>query len=306
MKIILLKESSRAPGQTLSVCLGRLHLTGAALLLISLLILTTFLAATQWPIASSDEALIAQWRERLAVQSAELEALRKKSVLESEAVGRQLAAMQARLMRMEALGSRVAEAAGLDDGEFSFDQPVPVGGPVTLRERALDPADLQTSLLGLSRQIHKRGSHLNHLESLLHDREFHERITVGGLPVARGWMSSKFGQRVDPFTGRMSWHAGVDFAGRAGSPVIAAGRGVVSYAGNRKGYGLMVEITHADGYVTRYAHQKSLAVASGDLVVKGQTIGAIGSSGRSTGPHVHFEVMKNGRHVDPRAYVARR
>lgn len=304
MKIILLKESSRAPGQTLSLYLGRRHLIGAGFLLTSLLILTAFLAATHWPFASSDEALIAQWRDRLAAQSAELEALREKSLIESETVGRQLAAMQARLMRMEALGSRVAEAAGLDEGEFSFDQPVPVGGPVAVRERPLVPADLQTSVL--SRQIHQRGTHLNLLESLLRDRDFHERITVGGLPVARGWMSSKFGQRVDPFNGRMSWHAGVDFAGREGSPVIAVASGVVSYAGPRKGYGLTVDITHADGYVTRYAHQKSLAVAGGDLVVKGQTIGAIGSSGRSTGPHVHFEVMKNGRHVDPRAYVARR
>jgi murein DD-endopeptidase MepM/ murein hydrolase activator NlpD len=306
MKIILLKESSRTPGRTRSLYLGRRHLVGAGFLLISLLCLTGYLAATLSPFATSDDERIAQWRERLAVKNAELEALRKRSVLESEAVGRQLAAMQARLMRMEALGSRVAEAAGLDEGEFSFDEPVPVGGPVTLRERPLAPADLQSNVAGLAHQINKRGSHLNLLESLLRDREFQQRSTPAGLPVARGWMSSKFGRRVDPFNGRMAWHAGVDFAGREGSDVIAVASGVVTYAGNRKGYGLMLELTHPDGYVTRYAHQKSLAVASGDIVVKGQVIGAIGSSGRSTGPHVHFEVMKNGRHLDPRTYVARR
>ncbi len=87
---------------------------------------------------------------------------------------------------------------------------------------------------------------------------------------------------------------------------MAVASGVVTYADERYGYGRLVEINHGDGYVTRYGHHESLAVKTGDIVKKGQVIGTMGSSGRSTGPHVHFEVLKNGRHVDPKGYVARR
>ena len=119
-------------------------------------------------------------------------------------------------------------------------------------------------------------------------------------------MSSPFGKRVDPISGKNAWHSGVDFAGRDGSDVIAVASGVVTFAGERSGYGKMVEISHANGYLTRYAHHKGLLVESGDVVKKGEVIGVMGSSGRSTGPHVHFEVLKHGRPVDPARYVSAR
>lgn len=214
--------------------------------------------------------------------------------------------MQARLMRMEALGERVTEVADLDEGEFSFDKPAPVGGPTAASEKPLGWSDLQSNLQGLSMQLKSRESELEVLESLLRNREYRQATVVAGRPVKWGWVSSGYGKRVDPFTGKMAWHAGIDFAGREGSDVVAVASGVVTYAGKRSGYGLLVEINHGDGYVTRYGHNESLAVHVGDIVKKGQVISHMGSTGRSTGPHVHFEVLKNGRHVDPEAYVARR
>ena len=306
MTIILLKESWPGQGRTLSLQLARRHLIGAALLLICLFFATAHLAATQLPSLSSTDASTQQLRQRLAEQTAELEALQQQSAAQSQAVGRQLAAMQARLLRMEALGARVAGAAGLEDGEFSFDEPAPLGGPAGRAAGVLDWAELEAAVLGLAGQINRRAGELAVLESLLRDHQFHQRSTVAGLPVARGWMSSAFGRRMDPFSGKMAQHRGVDFAGRAGSDVIAVASGVVTFAGRRGAYGLLVEISHGDGYLTRYAHQKSNTVASGDFVEKGQVIGALGSSGRATGPHVHFEVLKDGRHVDPKAYIARR
>ncbi len=307
MRIILLKESGRAKGTVRALRVGRGHIVAMAL------VTMTFIAAASaytysasLSAAPTDQALVQLWQERIAEQRDELERLRQRSAAESQAVGRQLAAMQARLMRMEALGARVTEVAKLDEGEFSFDEPAPVGGPTAQRESPLGWSDLHASLQSLGAQLRARESELEVLESLLRNREYHQGTEVAGRPVTWGWMSSSFGKRVDPFSGQMAWHAGVDFAGREGSDVVAVASGVVTFAGKRHGYGLMVEINHGDGYVTRYGHHDSQAVTTGEIVKKGQAIGTMGSSGRSTGPHVHFEVLKHGRHVDPKAYVARR
>lgn len=306
MRIILLKESGRARGHLRTVQLTGLHVAGVAVFFVAILASLTFAGLSWFGPTAAAETLVAQWRSRLAEQSDELDALRKQSAAESQAVGRQLAAMQARLMRMEALGERITEVADLDEGEFSFDQPAPVGGPAMAAEKPLGWSELQSNLDGLSVQLKSRESELEVLESLLRNREYRQGTVVAGRPVSWGWMSSGYGKRVDPFTGQMAWHSGVDFAGREGSDVVAVASGVVTYAGKRSGYGLMVEINHGDGYVTRYGHHEALAVSVGDIVKKGQVIGHMGSTGRSTGPHVHFEVLKNGHHVDPKAYVARR
>jgi len=306
MRIILLKESGRAQGSAHEVRLGPFHLAGVFLLLSALVLALSFLFTSVSSAGRADEALIAEWQVRIAEQQEIVDTLRDRSAAESQAVGRQLAAMQARLLRMEALGARVTEVAELQEGEFSFDAPAPVGGPAAAQQKALAWSELQSDLEGLSVQLRARESELEVLESLLRNREFHQGTEVAGRPVTWGWMSSAYGHRVDPFSGQKAWHAGVDFAGREGSDVVAVASGVVTYADERYGYGLMVEINHGDGYVTRYGHHESLAVTIGDIVKKGQVIGTMGSSGRSTGPHVHFEVLKNGRHVDPQGYVARR
>ncbi len=306
MRIILLRETGGRTGRVQALSVGRRHVVCLAVAAVAILGALVFSAVQFAPGPVTDQALVDQWRARIAEQSRELEQLRSRAVAQSQAVGRQLAAMQARLLRMEALGARVTEVADLEEGEFSFDSPPPVGGPTEGFQAELVMTDLDASVRDLSAQLKSRESELEVLESLLSNREYRQGTEVAGRPVTWGWMSSAFGKRVDPFSGRMAWHAGVDFAGREGSDVVAVASGVVTFAGERHGYGLLVEINHGDGYVTRYGHHESLAVGLGDIVKKGQAVGSMGSSGRSTGPHVHFEVLKNGRHVDPTSYVARR
>mgnify|MGYP001553161615 CR=1 FL=1 len=157
----------------------------------------------------------------------------------------------------------------------------------------------------LSEQVLERQQQLEALEQLLELRDYEAASTVAGRPIARGWLSSPFGPRVDPIDGRMATHRGIDFAGRLGDPVLAVAAGIVTFSGRRPGFGRLVEITHGNGYVTRYAHCDELKVELGEMVRKGDAVATIGNSGRSTGPHVHFEVLRNGRQVDPTRFVTR-
>jgi len=138
------------------------------------------------------------------------------------------------------------------------------------------------------------------------DRDLKKQIHPEGRPVAGGFISSYFGEREDPFSGEEAYHKGVDFAGTAGANVMAVAAGVVTWAGNRTGYGNLVEINHGDGYITRYAHNQRTLVSVGQTVKRGDPIALMGSTGRSTGPHVHFEVVRNGRQVDPLSFIGRK
>ena len=138
---------------------------------------------------------------------------------------------------------------------------------------------------------------------MLMTRNLQAEVIPAGRPITRGWLSSYYGMRTDPFSGRRAHHSGIDFAGKMGSDVVTVAAGVVTYSGRRSGYGNLVEINHGKGYVTRYGHNSELLVEVGETVKKGQIIAKMGSSGRSTGPHVHFEVLVNGRAVDPKKYI---
>ncbi len=252
-----------------------------------------------------DDRLVAAWRAQVAAQEAQLRNIRDRSQAESEALGRQLAQVQARLMRMEALGQRVVAVADLDEGEFSFDEPAALGGPTAKRSETLRLMDLERSFAELSERLRGRETELDILESLLADEEYRDAVALEGRPVKWGWLSSPYGYRVDPITGKRAWHAGVDFAGKANSEVIAVASGVVTFAGERQGYGKVVEISHGQGLLTRYGHHASLLVETGQIVKRGDVIGTMGSTGRSTGPHVHFEVEHLGRAVNPVKYLKR-
>ncbi len=302
MKIILLRE--KGTSRALRVSRHTVFSTMIALAIATCVIGYFVIDRLTTEIVDAD--VVAQWRETVDAQRLQVDDMRQLSDSQTVAVGRQMAQMQARLLRMEALGARITEMADLDEGEFSFGEPAPQGGPAVRRQDPLNWADLQGNLDSLAADLRLRENELEILESMLRERDYTEAKAIAGRPVTWGWMSSKYGKRVDPFSGKMGWHAGVDFAGKDGSDVVAVASGVVTHAGKRYGYGLMVEVTHGDGYVTRYGHHKAIHVTTGDIVKKGQVIGEMGSSGRSTGPHVHFEVLKNGRHVDPARYVARR
>ncbi len=301
MKIIFLRQR----GDTRSLGISRRWLavfTAFKLTLVGLLGVWIYGLANQDTI---DPALVSHWRAQIVESEQRVREMEVATQAQSQAVGRQLANMQARLLRMEALGARVTEVAELPAEEFDFQAPPSQGGPQSISEQPIEWADLTAQLSTLATGLRSREHQFEVLENLLSDKEVQNNSAVAGRPVTWGWLSSQYGKRVDPLTGKSAWHSGVDFAGHDGSDVIAVASGVVTYAGKRSGYGKLVEITHPDGLVTRYAHHKSLVVSAGDVVKKGETIGKMGSTGRSTGPHVHFEVLKNGRTVDPTKYVAR-
>lgn len=169
-----------------------------------------------------------------------------------------------------------------------------------------DQQNVLQSLHYLSHKAAVREGQLKAIESLLLNKQLVKERYLAGKPIKKGWLSSYYGYRTDPFTGKRTWHKGVDFAGKEDSEVIAVGSGVVTWSGKRYGYGLMVEVTHGNGYATRYAHNKINLVKMGEVVKKGQTIAKMGSTGRSTGPHVHFEVYRHGKAVDPVRYIYRK
>ncbi|PCJ40121.1 MAG: hypothetical protein COA99_09685 [Moraxellaceae bacterium] len=218
-----------------------------------------------------------------------------------------MAEVQARVTRLDALGERLISVAKLRGGEFNFSHYPAVGGPVGEGSESAyqKPAYLQ-ALEQLSHDVQYREQQFDVMETLLASRQLQNDVYLAGRPIKWGWMSSRFGRRNDPFTGRLAWHKGVDFAGKEGSDVISVGSGVVTWAGERYGYGLLVEVSHGKGLVTRYGHAKEILVELGDIVKKGHVIAKMGSTGRSTGPHVHFEVRKNGKALNPERYVNRR
>lgn len=251
-----------------------------------------------------DEKATVEWLGRIDQQAEELSKAKVYTEEQINALRIRLAELQARLTRLDALGERLVDVANFDEGEFDFSVPPAVGGPET-ESSEYTPPDFIYVLDDLAAQIDNREQQLRVLNSLLGDRKIQSETFVAGRPINRGWMSSRFGYRNDPFTGKLAWHDGVDFAGKEGSNIVAVASGVVTWAGQRYGYGNLVEINHGNGYVTRYAHAKEVLVEVGDVVKKADVVALMGSTGRSTGPHVHFEVHLNGKSVDPAKYINR-
>jgi len=250
--------------------------------------------------------VVAKWREVLGEQQDAIETTKGDAEHTLVAYALRLAQLQARIVRLDALGERLTKVGRLDEGEFDFSKPPAMGGPESpVGHRGYQIPSYIELLDQLAHDIEDREQQLGVLETLLAKRKMDRDVFIAGRPVKKGWMSSSFGKRADPITGKRAWHDGVDFAGKDGADVISVAAGVVVYADTRNGYGKMVEINHGGGYSTRYGHHKVLKVKSGDIVHKGEVIGLMGSSGRSTGPHVHFEVFKNGRVVDPSTYIRR-
>lgn len=213
--------------------------------------------------------------------------------------------MQARLIRLDALGEHLAESANLNTEEFDFKKKPPMGGPLTQELTVLgDRPAVMTRLQELSAEIDQKEAQLEAIDSLLSGRRSQPKSYLANMPVRSGYVTSTYGYRSDPFTGRTAFHGGIDFAGPEGTHVYAVAPGIVTWAGEKTGYGNMVEVSHGDGMSTRYAHASRVAVKVGDLVGKDQLVAYMGSTGRSTGPHLHYEVLRNGAQVDPATYIA--
>jgi murein DD-endopeptidase MepM/ murein hydrolase activator NlpD len=243
----------------------------------------------------------------LAQQRQDLQATRGQIDGTVAALASRVGTLNAQLIRLDALGRRLTDLAGLDRGEFDFEQAPPAGGPepeAPLADGSAQVPEIAAVLEALETRIDDRARQLAALETLLATRDLRERTMPGGLPLIGGWISSHFGYRTDPITGRGAFHAGVDFAGAPGSPVISVGPGVVTFSGYKAGYGNLVEITHPTGYMTRYGHNARNLVRVGQSVQKGDPVAIIGSTGRSTGTHVHFEVLRDGNVLNPARYLA--
>ncbi len=237
--------------------------------------------------------------QRKALQS-RLDANRKQLAVYARNIG----TIQVRLTRLDALGSKLVDQASLDSAEFDFGLQPAFGGPrVSASNVALN--DLDLSIDRLDARLADLDVQLAAVDYLMEQKREKQAARPHAWPSEHGWISSNYGLRADPFTGERARHNGVDIANRFGAPVLAASRGIVTFAGKMKDFGHMVEVDHGYGYITRYGHMSALAVHVGDEVADSQMLGRVGSSGRSTGPHLHYEVHRFGRHLNPRKFLPR-
>lgn len=215
-----------------------------------------------------------------------------------------LGEMQAKLLRLDTLGERLSKLAGFNPKEFMFDQAPARGGPAPAGQtREISMGDLVHQLEQLAQQLDDRSDKLGVLESRLTLVHAKKQLLPTQLPVTTGWFSSNFGWRIDPFTGLNAFHEGMDFMAPEGEAIHAAAGGVVVYAGAHPQYGNMIEIDHGNGLITRYAHASKLIAKVGDVVLRGQKIAEVGSTGRSTGTHLHFEVRQWGAPQNPARFL---
>jgi murein DD-endopeptidase MepM/ murein hydrolase activator NlpD len=218
-----------------------------------------------------------------------------------------LGELQAQLLRLDGLGEHLAKAAGLNPQEFPSLQsgrvPRRGGAESSLSARVLSVSEFADLLAKLGRQVDERTDQLGVLEALLVQDSANRRFLPTLVPIADAWFSSNFGYRIDPFTGLQTFHEGIDLPADPGTSVIAAASGKVVEAGWHPQYGKILVIDHGNSLVSRYAHASHVYVGEGDLVVRGQHVAAVGSTGRSTGPHLHFEVRLDGVPQDPARFL---
>jgi murein DD-endopeptidase MepM/ murein hydrolase activator NlpD len=238
------------------------------------------------------------------LQQGKVDRLRLDKEQNVNALAARLAELQASSTRLDALGERLAHMGQLTLDEFDFSELAPVGGPADYEPIGPTAEDgLNFAIVALADKLRRQSSQLDALQFLMVNRQLENDLTPAGWPVRKGWISSGFGERNDPFTGEREQHGGLDFAGTRGTEVLSVANGVVIWAANRAGYGNTVEIDHGNGYRTRYAHSQEMAVKAGDHVTAGQVIALMGSTGRASAPHVHFEVLKDGARINPDSYV---
>jgi murein DD-endopeptidase MepM/ murein hydrolase activator NlpD len=298
---ILFLSSSK--GQLCSLSLKRpLHLI-ALLLLVGGLTGGSAYWGYQLNSGTNDQKMVDSWQQELHQQQVRLKHIQQESDASVEVLSSRLGLLQAHVMRLDALGRKLINMASIDQGEFDFDSTPAVGGPETTSQKTPEPLELSTAIDQLKLELENRENQLLVLENLVMNNNLQKEVKPSGRPIKKGWLSSYYGMRTHPLSGRKEMHKGIDFASKMGGEVIAVAKGVVTYSGKRWGYGKVIDVAHGNGYTTRYAHNSRLLVSVGDTVEKGFRIAEIGSSGRSTGPHVHFEVLKDGRQINPMKFI---
>jgi murein DD-endopeptidase MepM/ murein hydrolase activator NlpD len=298
MNVIIVSKFFRAPKK---LSLGdpkvAASVAGVAIGLLAIAFGTGFALRGSNTVAAAE---IAQLRHDLREQDGQLKAAREDAQREINAVAARVGELQAQANRLNALGERLTHDGKLSDGEFNFDRTPGMGGDESAED--MPAGDLTKSLDDLQAKFKHSGEQLSVLESMLYNQQLQLAAIPSGRP-SQGYITSGFGTRADPFNGGRAHHMGIDFDANTGDPVLSAAGGVVSFAGVKSGYGNVVEVDHGNGYTTLYGHNSKLIVRVGDIVRAGQQLAKAGSTGRSTGPHVHFEVHVNGRPVNPRQFL---
>jgi len=243
--------------------------------------------------------------ENLFEQQESIDTIRQSNEDTLEALAIRMAQLNGRIIRLDALGRRLTDMAELEDGEFDFDSAPALGGPEepVMSGSNVAAPELVDQMQSINYQLDNREAQLWALEGVLMNQDLNARVYPQGRPVSSGWISSYFGKRTDPFTGKPANHTGIDFAGKSGAEIVAVADGVITWSADRYGYGIMVEINHGNGYSTRYAHNSKNLVEVGDEVKKGQPVALMGETGRATGPNLHFEVLKGGHRVNPVNFI---
>ncbi len=305
MRILFLSDACKCTG-SIDISIPKAATLGG-LAILGLAAMTSwgaYIYGQQHAIETHGDGSTAGVRAMLEAERREIADAKAEQRAHLNALALKVAELQAHVMRLDALGDRLVEVGKLDREEFDFASRPPVGGlDETLPDDGNSAAELSAEMARISRLLADREEKLEALDHLLMNRELMSEVLPSGKPIKQGWQSSVYGRRTDPFTGKKSLHRGVDFAGKPGADVITVASGVVTRAERVPGYGNIVEIRHADGYSTRYAHNKKNLVEIGDVVNKGDTIALLGSTGRSSGPHVHFEVHRNGKVVNPARFL---
>lgn len=325
MNIILVRKRS---GMTFDIDLSRSFIIIISLLFLSIPLVTYYLGIISndhvpsiadldkpeniEPIRTKLNQIISSvYMDELVQQQEELDSLKQHNQENINALTNNLAKLQAHIIRLDSLGQRLTEVAQLDEKAFNFNFEPSMGGPADSHDASsefvfsenVEYSEFLERMAQVTQDIDSRTKQLNILENLLIADHFNLAMTPSGKPAEKGWISSYFGKRKDPFTGKKKMHKGVDVAGKSGSSVLATADGVVIRAEKQNGYGKLIEIDHGYKLSTRYGHNKTISVKVGDIVKQGQVIATMGSTGRSTGPHVHYEVLRNGKQVNPQKYI---
>ena len=302
MQIILISDRL---AKARSVSLSLRHLVGTAVAALVLLCAST--AALYWLTLRYAAEIRLPVLQQLVLSANEAEAERGRTFVQQNlnAMAVKLGEMQAQLTRLDALGERLSSLAGFRPQEFRLSEAPGLGGaaPTLMPPQNLSLPDFSDKLTVLARNVETRNDMMGVLEAQLFEQAVKKKMMPTMMPVKAPYNASAFGRRVDPFTGQWAMHEGIDFLADAGSPIVAAAAGVVVFAGLHPQYGYMVDIDHGNDLVTRYAHQSKLFVKEGDVVQRGHKIGEVGSTGRSTGPHLHFEVRYRGAAQNPAKFL---
>ncbi len=301
MDIILI---SNRFAKSRSITLARIHLMVAAMLVMGLF-LASVLAAQYVIVRFQPDVLSSDMRAWLASAQAEGQQKQESYVREGlDTMAMRLGQMQAQLVRLDTLGARLTKLSGINPQEFAFDQIPAQGGPyLPDSQQDVSLVSMNQQLSSLSVLLNDRNDKLMALETLLMQDRLDNKLPPSVAPISAGWHSSNFGRRIDPFTGQSAMHEGVDYVVPEGTSIRAAAGGIVVYSGYDPQYGNMIEIDHGNEIVTRYAHASRLLSKVGQVVRRGQEIAKVGSTGRSTGSHLHFEVRYKGIAQNPLRFL---